>query len=309
MGFQEFGEVLRQLRTEKNLSIDDVARRIKIPARTLQDFESGEQHCTLHPVYCRGFAKAYAEFLGMDKAELENALNALYPPEDEEYDSPVLMVARRKEGPWRGWLAAFVIIVLFLAGAWYVYANGLPTLSWLSSLSEIVKQNDAPLTNATGASPQADTASPPSPEFTQETVRTGTPFNQLNATAPGASVEAPRNMASITPEGSLNPPVQANSTAIGLTDAAGPHRLVIVTGSSDCWTESRVDKEEKRSVYLKSGQTHILTFQRGLTLRLGNIAGVKLRLDGQPYEIPPGHGNARTLVFGETAANSNSPTP
>lgn len=308
MGFQEFGEVLRQLRTEKSLSIDDVARRIKIPAKTLQDFESGEQHCTLHPVYCRGFAKAYAEFLGMDRAALESALNALYPPEDEEYDSPILIVARRKEGPGRGWLAAFIIVVMFLAGAWYVYANGLPTLSWLSSLSDIVKQNGAPTANATAVAPKAENTPPPQPDFTQETV-TGTPLNQLNATFPGINAEAPRSMASITPESSLTPPVQANSTAIGLSDTPGPHRLVIVTGSSDCWTESRVDKEEKRSVYLKSGQTHILTFQNSLNLRLGNIAGVKLRLDGQLYEIPAGHGNARTLVFGEAAANSNSPTP
>ena len=105
--------------------------------------------------------------------------------------------------------------------------------------------------------------------------------------------------------------MQANSTveANTLDPSSGPHRLVISTSTHDCWTESKVDGEEKRTVYLKSGQTHILSFQNSLTLRLGNITGVKLRLDGKPYELPPGQGSTRNLVFGQGGGNPNGGNP
>ena len=100
--------------------------------------------------------------------------------------------------------------------------------------------------------------------------------------------------------------MQANSTIAPepADTASGPHRLVIATSSHDCWTESKVDDEEKRTVYLKSGQTHILTFEHSLTLRLGNVTGLKLRLDGEPYEIPEGRGSTRDLFFGRAADNA-----
>lgn len=312
MAFQEFGEALQLLRTEKGLTIADVARRIKIPGRTLQDFENGEQKSTLHPVYCRGFAKAYAEFLGMDKAVLEEFLNKLYPPEEEEYDAPILIPPRRREIVTPGRLGALLLVVLVAAGAWYVHSHGWPELSWLSSLTEFTKNGDAP-DNATATENTPQTSNQTTPPAVSTPL--GQSGAQLTPDSAGNAFQAQDldvalGMPGITPgPEDLLPPVQANSTmTLSNTDAAaGPHRLVIATSSHDCWTESKVDNEEKRTVYLKSGQTHILSFQRSLTLRLGNITGVKLRLDGQPYAMPPGKGSTRDLFFGEAAQNAVGP--
>ncbi len=309
MAFQEFGEALRQLRAEKGLSIDDVARRIKIPGRTLQDFENGEQKSTLHPVYCRGFAKAYAEFLGMDKTMLETALNELYPPEDEDYDSPVLVPPKRRRILTPGRTAVLVLIVFIAAGVWYVRSHGWPELSWLSSLTEIINSGETP-TNASSEGPPQASGQPAQPEAAPDTSQTA--VSPAGVAAQDQGLNMPPNVATITPgPEDLLPPVQANSTMTSATaEAAGPHRLVIATSTHDCWTESKVDDEEKRTVYLKGGQTHILAFQHSLSLRLGNITGLKLRLDGQPYEMPPGRGSTRDLVFGDAATgNADGATP
>lgn len=306
MAFQEFGEALRLLRAEKGLTIDDVARRIKIPSRTLQDFENGEQKFTLHPVYCRGFAKAYAEFLGMDKTALEETLNELYPQEDEEYESPVLVPPKRRQILTPGRAAVLILIAFIVAGVWYVRSHGWPEFSWLSSLTEIINSNET----TGGASPENQTQAPAQPAQPEAALNAeqsvSSPLDAAEAAVQGQGINAPPNAASITPgPEDLLPPVQANSTMISEpVEAAGPHRLVIATSTHDCWTESKVDGEEKRTVYLKSGQTHILTFQHSLTLRLGNITGIKLRLDGQPYEMPPGRGSTRDLVFGDAASGS-----
>lgn len=304
MAFQEFGEALQLLRTEKGLTVDDVARRIKIPGRTLRDFESGEQNSTLHPVYCRGFAKAYAEFLGMDKAVLEEFLSRLYPPEEEEYDAPRLVPPSRREIVTPGRLAALLLVILIGAGAWYVHANGWPEFTWFSSLIEFTKSSDESVNATSESALQAsDQTTPPA---APNTAAQGAALNSGSTQTPfqAQDLDAALNQPGITPgPEDLLPPVQANSTmTLGNADAdAGPHQLVISTSTHDCWTESKVDSEEKRTVYLKKGQTHILTFQRSLTLRLGNITGVTLRLDGQPYAMPPGRGSTRDLVFGEGA--------
>ena len=312
MAFQEFGEALQLLRTEKGLTIDDVARRIKIPGRTLRDFENGEQKSTLHPVYCRGFAKAYAEFLGMDKAVLEEFLNRLYPPEEEEYDAPRLIPPRRTEIVTPGRITALLLVILIAAGVWYVHANGWPEFSWLSSLTEFTKSSEEPAAAVSEDAAQTlnQAAAPAAPVPAGQSA--GLPPDSAGNVFQAQDLDAALNMPGITPgPEDLLPPVQANSTlALPNADAAsGPHRLVIATSTHDCWTESRVDKEEKRTVYLKSGQTHILTFQHSLTLRLGNITGVKLRLDGQPYEMPPGRGSTRDIFFGEAAQNAVGATP
>ena len=192
MAFQEFGEELRQLRIEKALTVDDVARRIKIPGRTLQDFENGTQS-TLHPVYCRGFTKAYAEFLGMDKARLEAALDELYPPEDEDYDSPVLVPPKRRQLLTPGRLAIVILLMFIAAGGWYVHTHGWPELSWLSNLTEIINSSDTPAEEAApdAAQSQAQPGTPPNAAQTATT-----PPDAASDAPPG---QAPYNAASITP--------------------------------------------------------------------------------------------------------------
>ena len=314
MAFQEFGETLQRLREEKGLSVDDVARRIKIPGRTLRDFENGEQKFTLHPVYCRGFAKAYAEFLGMDKAALEATLDELYPQEDEEYESPVLVPQKRGHLITPARATALALAALLSVGIWYVYSHGWPEMSWLSGLTQIINGNDAPVGASSEAEPPtSDQATPPNDPSAQSGLSTPQSGGALAANATqGPNAQVPPSATTFTPNlEDLSPPVQANSTAEAntLDPSNGPHRLVISTSTHDCWTESKVDGEEKRTVYLKSGQTHILSFQNSLTLRLGNITGVKLRLDGKPYELPPGQGSTRNLVFGQGGGNPNGGNP
>ncbi len=312
MSFEEFGEELRRLREGKGLTVEDVARRIKIPARTLHDFEKGEQSQTLHPVYCRGFVKAYAEFLGMDKQTLEPILSELYPPEDEDYESPVLIVGKRNRGG-SGKAVLLILIALLSAGIWYVYTHGWPEVSWLSQLTDTVQSNGTdnaaqyqePENQIDGQSSTLTTA-----PVVAAAPDSATPQIEAGPAPPAAEItDAQEHRATITPgeeaviAENMAPPVQTNATMSGEPDEnMGPHRLVIATSNQDCWTESRVDSEEKRQVYLKSGQTHILTFQEKLTLRLGNISGVKIRLDGEDYEIPSGQGATRDLIFDFSAS-------
>ena len=64
------GERLRAARTEKGLSLEDVAAQTRIPQRHLVSIETGDWDSLPAPTYTIGFAKSYASAVGLDRAEI-----------------------------------------------------------------------------------------------------------------------------------------------------------------------------------------------------------------------------------------------
>jgi cytoskeletal protein RodZ len=64
------GERLRRAREEKGLSLDDVARQTRIPTRHLEHIERSEWDAMPAITYSVGFARSYANAVGLDGAAL-----------------------------------------------------------------------------------------------------------------------------------------------------------------------------------------------------------------------------------------------
>jgi cytoskeleton protein RodZ len=60
------GERLRAAREEKGLSLEDIARQTRIPIRHLQHIERGEWEALPAATYSVGFARSYANAVGLD---------------------------------------------------------------------------------------------------------------------------------------------------------------------------------------------------------------------------------------------------
>jgi transcriptional regulator with XRE-family HTH domain len=78
------GERLRQAREAKSLSLDDVAAQTRIPTRHLQHIERGEWDALPAVTYSVGFARSYANAVGLNGteigAELREQLGSGRPP-------------------------------------------------------------------------------------------------------------------------------------------------------------------------------------------------------------------------------------
>jgi len=70
------GEQLRRAREAKGLSLDDVAGRTRIPIRHLQNIEREDWDALPAVTYAIGFARSYANAVGMDGAEVGRELRA-----------------------------------------------------------------------------------------------------------------------------------------------------------------------------------------------------------------------------------------
>ncbi|MFZ5698894.1 MAG: RodZ domain-containing protein [Pseudomonadota bacterium] len=64
------GEQLRLARDQKGFSIEDVAVRLKVPARYVTAIEQGDVAVLPEPMFVRGYVKTYARMVGIDAEEL-----------------------------------------------------------------------------------------------------------------------------------------------------------------------------------------------------------------------------------------------
>ena len=68
------GEVLRQARTERKITLSDVEQDIRINRTYLEALEGARFDLLPAPVYARGFMRSYARYLGLDPDEAVRAV-------------------------------------------------------------------------------------------------------------------------------------------------------------------------------------------------------------------------------------------
>lgn len=68
------GELLREARKRKKLSLEDIAAQTRIPLRHLESLENSDWEHLPAPTYSIGFAKSYAAAVGLDRQEIGDKL-------------------------------------------------------------------------------------------------------------------------------------------------------------------------------------------------------------------------------------------
>lgn len=76
---EHIGKILKNLRLEKGISLEDVQKRTKIHLNILKAIEE-DSFINLSPVYIKGFLKIYCKFLGLDPQKYTAGLKPLQAP-------------------------------------------------------------------------------------------------------------------------------------------------------------------------------------------------------------------------------------
>src|SRR3990172_4278133 len=111
----ELGRVLFQARVARGLTIEEAERDTRISKRYLEALEREDFSAFPAPFYARAFLRTYAQYLGLDAAQLMAALpHARLDPEV----SPLPEISRpTTPGLSINWVVAgFVVLFLFAAG-------------------------------------------------------------------------------------------------------------------------------------------------------------------------------------------------
>ncbi len=297
------GRTLAAARTERGMSVSEVAQRLKFSLRHIDALESDRYDALPGGPYVRGMIRTYAKLLGVDAAPLLETLprpSAAGEPAMQPRDMSVPF----PQGPRSSSRVYLLLSMLIIVAVTVVLAE------WL-----IRSQRDAPqeaaLASATGE-PVRKADPLPDPVSSTGDARAKSPQPAMDGTAPhpaqdqafvapasGAVASAPPAttgpaLATPSPVAGRAVPIQSNQAAPEQRPAAsagapppGRARLAF-TFELESWVEIRdAAGDVIVSTVNPAGSAREVVGTAPFTLVIGNASGVRLTFNGQPVNLVP----------------------
>lgn len=330
---QDLGNILKNARKERRLSLEDVAMQIKVPIKILQGLEEAQTEALPQAVFAKSFARSYLRYLELESPEMQSLVEASFPPSDLANIKLDLSAEARENAVGLtvgsgGKVLAVILVLVVLGcagtGVYMLYQRyGADLISSVSGLFEPVRSETAQQPERVSAQTQQSTVTVTHQEpAVQSPVAaplsaTATPSAEAPASDTAISEEVDATPSAPTqdyiPEGSVLAPsvngqtaslssvnvtgttvIQSNARPDGPLQAAW-HRLIIVA-DGDCWVYADYDGGSNKNFTLRHGQNFVLDFKDSLTLTLGRGSSVKVYYDGKTIPIS-GNGVVRDIVL------------
>jgi transcriptional regulator with XRE-family HTH domain len=151
---EPIGSRLKAAREAQGLSLDDVAAKTRVPIRHLQHMERGEWDELPAPTYSVGFARAYANAVGLNGSEIGAELRAQIGSVPSVAATAQYEPADPARVPPRALAIAAAIIAILLAAGYLLWRSGAVD-------DTAVDQNQIAGLNPSVSAPAAAPATPP----------------------------------------------------------------------------------------------------------------------------------------------------
>ena len=280
-----FGELLRQARDYKGVTLREAERATRISRGYLAALEAEDFSALPAPTYAKGIVRNYAHYLGLDPLTTVE----LFEQRSGEIARQRTVVATTTTYRSRShWVPNFAIIAFMIIMAGIIF-------TWIYSAylrpSEAVTPTEVGVATVTPVSPSL---------LAQVTVQTTQPV-------PTAPVATPTISPPVTPTAPASapevvqapveptvPPVEEADVAVVEEEpaadettadetAAGPHTFVIWV-TDDVWVQMVVDGEVVADDVLPAG-TELSYSGSSVYIESGNAAFVHVYVDGEDYGV------------------------
>lgn len=179
----ELGEILRQAREAKGLSLAQVEEATKIRSTYLQALEEEQYDRLPAPVYIKGFLKNYALYLGLEPQEV---LSLCQAPEASTAATsvPIMLDEPLEPLSWRRWWPLGLIFIVIVAAAigWWGYQQYYGT-------TPFARPTVTPSPTATTALPSLTTRPPTATSSPPLPTSTATPMATVTVTPTPVGLE------------------------------------------------------------------------------------------------------------------------
>jgi cytoskeleton protein RodZ len=318
------GAYLRELREQRGLSLEEIARATRVASRYLQSVEADDFSDLPAPAFTRGFIRAYCQALGEPP---ESAL-ALYeqrdgrvPPAPATGAASRTATSRTADGEPRTRGAVLVSFVLLVVLGMALFAV---TLMIQPQRDERVERRPPMVAAPNVESPSPVPAAPTPPPAATPSVPLGPPRPAglpAPAGSPAITGTAPASPATPPPAGAARPtpptgtssaaptastgsptapPSPAGAASTGSSAAGGdlqaalasvssPYHLIART-SEPTWIRVRTDDGRMTEETVPAGQVREWVSNRPLVLTIGNAGGVSFELNGRKLPALGGSG-------------------
>jgi cytoskeleton protein RodZ len=316
------GDVLRNERERRALSLDDVAANLRIRRGLLDAIEEGRFKELPGAPYAAGFIKAYAEFLELDRDEIIRRFKqeAAGLDNHKELNFPRPLSESRLPGG-----VLLLLSAVIAAGAYAVWYFQSSTDRTQLPRVAAVPERLAPLVEHAPASPQpeiqaAETASPrpadpsrsseaapaaasPDPTASTEPPASGPGAAATTSATPADAATAPLAPAASAPAAAAAPAVasaapEATAIPAAPTEVSAQPRAfgesvpgrIVIRATADSWIQVR---DPSGAVVftrlLRTGDSYNVPNRQGLFLYTGSAGALEISVDGK---IAPSLGQA-----------------
>ena len=260
------GRMLERLRTERKLSVADVAQRLKYGARQIEALEAEEFDRLPGATFVRGMVRGYAKLLEIDPEPILGSLEQRYVPGEISLDLRAKRVPFPQGGKRRGnrlYLFLSVMVIVVVAGLLYEWQVGaFPWARHLASNATQAQPQPAKPRPAPAEAPPPQAAAPVAPP------------------APAPEKPAPVAVAALVP--------QATSPAAAQPQATGGEGKIRMEYAGESWVEIRDrDGQMLMSQLNPTGSRRVVSGRAPLSLVIGNAANVRLIYNDQAVDLKP----------------------
>lgn len=269
------GDLLRNARLEKGMSLDDIQELTKIRKRYLEAIEDGDYKVLPGSFYVRAFVKTYAETLGLDSDEIVQLYKSDIPEPVSESASvePIIQKRRRSErqrqdraGKWISAVLMWLFLILIAVVIYFFYIHkASPNTDKVDSGTQITNEQKPPVKEE-----NPGTGTETTPPTTPET--------------PPVTPEVPEHVApTLVPSGKIG---KANRIKVQTTSTE-PIQVEITASGANSWLNvyKKVYKgEELFNANMLDGTTQTFELGEGLYIRLGNASHLEIKVGGVPID-------------------------
>lgn len=278
------GRELRRLREQKGLTINEVAARLKLPARQIETLERGEYVGLPEPVFVRGFLRSYGRFLGIDETRLNDYLTKMTPVYQEYQQRPtgkgsVNYTNTTVKKSFPKWIWG-VLAVLAIGGGVYAWQ--------MKSASEVAKQEESQI--AAIEQKQNEETLAASNVLVKPMTASDTATETVTASA-------------VAPVRVVQPPVQTASVP-AVMGVAG--ELVITTKYRTMLTVTDISGKVLINTIVPANSEHRFKEGAPFDVRIGYAVGTVANFAGTPIDIDSKRNGGKSVSFTAGApANTN----
>lgn len=283
------GTMLREARQGFGRDIPQISAALRIRTAYLQAIEEGRYDALPGPTYTVGFIRAYSEYLGLDGVEMVRRFKQESEGLELKRDLSFPMPLTERSIPGGTILLFALILAICGYGLWY----------YLSSTDRSRPERVGAVPSAL-LPPPKETPAPPSAPATAEASRPtdavaapqpSLPPPSIPPTLPAVSPATPSlpppsispspapSVASVPPMPPPAAPPVDPAHVFGVTN--GPSRIVI-RATADTWIQVRdTDQKLVFTRVMRAGEVYRAPDKPGLTMRVGNAAGLEVQVDSK----------------------------
>jgi cytoskeleton protein RodZ len=273
------GKTLRDERERRGLSIEAIAAKTKIPARTLAAIEEDQVPATQVPFFYKSFVKQYAEALNLKYSDIEESVNAnvsvlpvpMVPGQD--HHAPDIAPLRLRAGGTR-WTLPILSLIAVMTACSALYALVERTeLPHLATVQRLTSEAVSEITTAVGSGASAAETSGAKTQVASK--------ESLPASA------APAN------DGAE---VGAGKKAIA-AQLPGDDIFVRIAAVEKTWLSIEADGKSVYNGLLQPNDTKVFEGHDTAKIRTGNAGGLTVTFNGKEIGRLGERGQVRTVLF------------